>query len=322
MVLLALGMGTAAAIDNWLPYALLSHHNRAVEAEPEAMRQSGIRPEAIAFESPQPDTKGNKVEIRGWLMRTDNETKGGKPKGSVTAATTLIVLHSLGGTRQDVLKFSLPFLKVGVNLVLVDLRGHGESGGEFFTYGAHEAVDISGLIDELEHRGLGESVAVMGVSAGGAVAIAAAARDDRIDAVITLGTFADLEETIAAQTPMLPAFWRRRVVGRAEAIAQFEVEQASPIRNIAEVRVPVLLMHGDRDAYIPPENAEQLFEAAAGPKEIYWIEGGTHADMLSREGGRSHIMKWLHDELSSMPELKFASTAPHPPAHDSFPSPG
>ncbi len=285
-------VGLGAALDNWLPYALISHHNRAVEAMPALFQDGGVEPEVLAFSSPNNNREpgGQPVEIRGWLLRTTEGAPSNRP--------SLIVLHTLGGNRQDVLDFSLPFLQAGFNLALVDLRGHGESGGEFFTYGAHEAGDISELIDVLAEEGLAESVAVMGVSAGGAVAIAAAARDDRIDAVVTLGTFADLEETIEAQTPMLPGFWRRRAVARAESIAQFDVAEASPVRQIAEVSVPVLIMHGDRDDYIPPENAEQLFEAAAGPKETYWIEGGTHTNMLSGEGLRSQIIQWLSNQAT------------------------
>lgn len=278
--------GLGAAIDNWLPHALISHHNRSVNPAPTLLEQSGLAPESLEF-SVDYELSGP-VVLRGWLLRAK-----AKP------APTLILLHSLGGTREDLLAFALPLLDAGFNLALVDLRSHGESSSEFFTYGAREAGDISVLVDELAERGLADSIGIVGVSAGGAVAIAAAARDDRIKAVVTLGTFADLKETIAAQTPYLPGFWRERAIARAEAIANFEIEDAAPLRNIAQVTAPVLVMHGDQDEYIPPDNAQRLYEAAAEPKQMAWILGGTHADMLSREGVRSRLTLWLQNAMKS-----------------------
>ncbi|MEB3295862.1 MAG: alpha/beta fold hydrolase, partial [Synechococcales bacterium] len=178
-------------------------------------------------------------------------------------ATTIILLHSLGGTRQDLLDFALQFQTQGFNMVLVDLREHGESGGEFFTYGDRERADMTAVLDELARQNLPiDRLAILGVSAGGTVAIAAASHNARIDAVITIGTFADLRETIEQQVWYIPGFWRDRLLAQAERIGSFQVDQASPRQFLRSVKVPTLIIHGKRDTYIPFSNAEQLYEAA------------------------------------------------------------
>ena len=101
------------------------------------------------------------------------------------------------------------------------MRGHGESDGEFFTYGAHEWQDVVAVIDHLAARS--QAFVVLGASAGGAVAIRAAAEDSRIRGVITIGTFADLASTIADQTPMLPDWWWQRAIAKAEQLGDFSV---------------------------------------------------------------------------------------------------
>lgn len=165
-------------IDNWLPYALLSHYNYPVDSQPAIFKRFNAKAEEIKF------TTDDDINISGWWISS--------PKLS-PENRTLIVLHSLGGTRQDFLKFNLPIWQQGFNLTLIDMRSHGNSGGKYFTYGFHERKDVSRLIDFLQkhHKQASEDIAVMGISAGGAVAISSAAYDKRIQALITISAFAD-----------------------------------------------------------------------------------------------------------------------------------
>ena len=105
--------------------------------------------------------------------------------------------------------------KARFNVVLLDLRSHGMSEGKYFIYGFHEWQDITAAIDVANAKQADQTFAILGVSAGGTVAISAAARDQRIWKVVTIGTFADLGETIEAQTKWLPGGLRKRAIGRS-----------------------------------------------------------------------------------------------------------
>jgi alpha-beta hydrolase superfamily lysophospholipase len=264
----------ALALDHWLPYMLLSHYKFSVDPRPKILDEYGAATEPIEF------VTGDGVPIRGWFIPAP-PGRDGRP------AATLMVLHTLGRTRQDMLEFTLPFWRDGFSLALIDLRGHGESGGEFFTYGAHEWRDVAGLLDWLARRpdGAGERVAVLGASSGGAVAIAAAARDRRIRAVATIDCFADLRTIAAHQARWLPGFWLRRALAKAERLAEFRVEDASPERLARELRCPLLVAHGTADSYVPFEEGQRLYAAAGSPrKEFYEIQGAGHATMFAKGG--------------------------------------
>jgi fermentation-respiration switch protein FrsA (DUF1100 family) len=57
--------------------------------------------------------------------------------------------------------------------------------------------------------------------------------------------------------------------------------------------VPVLIVHGDADAYFPVEHAEKLYAAAAEPKEL-WIEPGFgHAENAAPDALVRRIADWL-----------------------------
>ncbi len=273
-------------IDNWLPYALLSHYNYPVDSQPAIFQEFNAKVENINF------TTTDNIDISGWWIPS--------PKKS-SENPTLIVLHSLGGTRQDFLKFNLPIWQQGFNLALVDMRSHGKSGGEYFTYGFHERKDVSQLIDFLEtyHKEASQHIAVMGISAGGAVAISSAAYDKRIKGLVTISAFADLNKTIAKQVPWLPSFWRKRAIIKAEEIAKFSIAEISPINQIAKVNCPILIVHGTLDKYISPENGQKLYDAAKDEKHFYAVEGGNHSTVLNKGGEelQKKIVEFVRDSL-------------------------
>ncbi len=190
----------------------------------------------------------------------------------------IIVLHTLGRTREDMLEFALP-LRDRFSLVFIDLRGHGESDGEFFTYGYHEWQDVATAVDFLRTKEPNCDVSVLGASAGGAVAIQAAAKDTRISTVVAIASFADLRRTIERQTAFLPDFWRNRTIGKAERLARFSVDGASPVNAITTLNCPILLIHGSEDAYIPYRNAIALKDAAPDDT-LLSLDGVRHATMF------------------------------------------
>jgi uncharacterized protein len=230
---LALPIGLGLMLDNALPYMPIDHMNRPVEARSQLWNEA--KPETLAFSS------SDGTKLAGWWVPRSGATK------------TIILLHTLGGNREDLSVFAEPFWKAGFNLVMLDLRSHGMSEGKYFTYGFHEWKDIQAAIDTVNPKQANQTFSILGVSGGGTVAISAAARDPRIQKVVTIGTFADLGETIEKQTQWLPGFWRERALRRSQELAGFTVKETSARQWIAQVKVPVMINHGGRHLYSVPK---------------------------------------------------------------------
>ncbi len=233
-----------------------------------------------------------KVETLAFASR-DGTQLAGWWVGKSDAKQTVILLHTLGGDRVDLLEFAEPIWKAGFNIVLLDLRSHGMSEGKYFTYGFHEWQDILAAIDFVNAKQSNQTFAILGVSAGGTVAISAAARDERIRKIVTVGTFADLGETIEAQTKGLPEGLRIRAIGRSEELAKFKVAETSAKQWIGAVKVPVMIAHGTEDSYIPLSNGEQLFAAAREPKVFFKIVGANHDSMLRSKDLQREVIGFL-----------------------------
>jgi len=127
----------------------------------------------------------------------------------------------------------------GFDVIAYDSRAHGDSEGSICTYGCFEKEDVRKIVDRIEHG----PIVLMGHSLGAAIAIQAAAGDQRIATVVAAETFSDLR-TIARERA--PWFLTDDIIARsflvAEQSGRFEVDAVSPERAAKDVHVPVLLI--------------------------------------------------------------------------------
>lgn len=119
------------------------------------------------------------VELAAWYMAGDNRAG-------------VVVVHGAGSTRSDVLDQAAVLARSGYALVLIDARGHGDSGGTAMDFGWYGDLDIAAGISFLASRPEVDPgrIGVVGFSMGGEEAIGAAAADPRIRAVVAEGATA------------------------------------------------------------------------------------------------------------------------------------
>src|SRR5688572_595482 len=84
--------------------------------------------------------RGEDVELAAWWIP--------HPAGSAVHRTC-ILLHGYGDSRAGSLAWAPLWRDLGFHLLLLDLRGHGDSGGRFSGGGVWERDDLVRVIDEL-----------------------------------------------------------------------------------------------------------------------------------------------------------------------------
>lgn len=178
-------------------------------------------------------------------------------------------------------------LAEGFDVISVDMRGHGDHPGAF-TWGREEHKDLADLLAFL--RALYPSVGVVGFSFGGDVAMFSAAlsrhREDgaRPDAICTVGAPAHLDLWRFRIRPLgwlrhLKMILRRKRGRFVPGWPHLRWNRAVDV--VAGVSpVPLLILHGERDWLVHPDQARQLFEAARPPKELVFLPGGMHAEYI------------------------------------------
>ncbi|HSL09829.1 MAG TPA: alpha/beta fold hydrolase, partial [Actinomycetota bacterium] len=99
----------------------------------------------------------------------------------------VIVLPGAGSTRDDVLPQASFVAGHGYGVLLLDARGHGESGGRSMEFGWGHERDVGAAISWVLGRPGVDRVGLYGMSMGGEVALTTAAADPRVDAVVAEG---------------------------------------------------------------------------------------------------------------------------------------
>ncbi|HEY0714427.1 MAG TPA: alpha/beta fold hydrolase [Polyangia bacterium] len=219
--------------------------------------------------------------MRAWWFRANGDRRG-----------TVIYLHGIADNRGSSVRIAEHFVPMGFDVVAYDSRAHGQSTGSACSYGVHEKRDLMRVMDQVDHVAQGPIV-VLGTSLGAAVALQAAAADERIAAVVSVATFSDLRTVVAERAPF---FASRNNVAQAFAIAErdaaFNVDEASPVAAAPNIRAPVLVIHGARDSETPPEHSRRVFAALKSEKRLVVVPDAGHNDCLKPAVWRE-IDAWL-----------------------------
>lgn len=189
-------------------------------------------------------------------------------------------LHGVGDNRAAGLGVAERFVGKGLDVLVYDSRAQGESEGEVCTYGYLEKRDLIKALDAVGTR----SAVAFGSSLGGAVALQAAPLDPRIRGVIAQSSYADLETIVRDRSPFFASQAEiRKALALVERNGRFPVAQVSPEKAASAIRVPVLLLHGDKDRDTPPRHSQRILAGLAGPKALMLVPGAGHNDVFGRE---------------------------------------
>ncbi len=221
-----------------------------------------------------------------------------------TASTAIVVAHGFGGSHdQERVDRIARLLGEDAAVIAVTQRGHGDSEG-MTTLGHREPLDVEAGVAWARERGY-ERVVTVGFSMGAAVVLrhAALLGPGSTDAVVAVSGPAFWSYR---GTP--PMRWLHRGVsspaGRAyiRTVLRTRVDPApwpdppplpptGAAARVSEHGIPLLIVHGDADAFFPLDHPRALHDAAPGSH--LWIEPGFgHAEGAIEEDLVRRIGAW------------------------------
>lgn len=177
-----------------------------------------------------------------------------------------------------------------LGFLLFDFRCAGRSEGRLSSIGADEVADLIAALDWLSSRPdtAGLPIGVFGYSMGGAVAILAAAQDERIRAVATQGAYASLDRAIRDRGRFFAGVLGPMIAAPALAFGRRwlrrDPAEVAPVRVIDRIGPrPTMICHGEWDPFIDPSDAAALFEAARPPKALRMVPRSWHIGISPAE---------------------------------------
>jgi len=235
----------------------------------------GLHQPPLAYEEVRFQTTDG-LELAGWWVPAD-EARG-----------TVIFCHGHQGNRQQGHGL-LPHLHdLRLHVLTFDFRGHGCSAPSAAGFGLNEVRDFWAAEAYVARRLPDKPIYVFGVSYGAAVTLQALPEAKHVRAAWVESGFSRLSDVAHNRFRRLPVIARDPLIFSYGALAWLDCGfwplDANPIDHVARARVPVCFCHGTEDSLIPLVQGQALYDAYAGPKQCYWVEGAGHGSVSTVAG--------------------------------------
>ena len=212
-----------------------------------------------------PGTNGATIDV--WVIRAG--AKG-------VARPTAVLLHGLTESKGYYESTGKALARKGHNVVLMDLRAHGKSTGQYIGYGAVEKADVRAVMNELVAKKLvSPPFYVFGATLGGATAIQYAAIEPRVKGVMAVTPYRDAasigRRRIGLIAPTMSKDHFAKVLARVGVLGKFNPADTSAVQAAGKIKCPLLLVHGFVDLAVPLEHSQEIHKAASEPKKLMII---------------------------------------------------
>lgn len=233
-----------------------------------------------------PASDGGFLEV--WRVTPDGPSRG-----------TVLLAHGWSRNRDRMVPRARVFAKMGFTTVMHSARDHGSSSKKRWMHAEHFARDIQSVL-----KWLGEPVILYGHSAGAGGAIIAATREqEKIRLLILEGCYNHTPKALLnLYRDFNPVFGN--VLGPMIVLWMFffhgrSLSRLSPAVLARELKMPVLLIHGDHDEKFPVEEVPELQNSfAPGQARVYIAKDSGHSDSPSAPGYEEAVVSFVEENVN------------------------
>ncbi len=211
--------------------------------------------------------------------------------------TALIISHGFRGTKEGggrALRLAETLAAAGVHVIRYDFTPLQSL--------TCQTAELTAVI-EYSRQAVGKKTILLGRSMGGSASLAAAAADHTIAGLILWSTPWDLTATfqlalgfhyneLLTEKSLSVTDEYGRLFLTADFIHDFKNHDLlAAVKRLAHT--PLLILHGTADAVVPVSQAHDMYNLAAGPKELQLYKDGDHHLSNHADSAGAAIVSWL-----------------------------
>ena len=170
----------------------------------------------------------------------------------------------------------------GMNVLLIEERAHCSSEGHTITFGVKERLDVLAWTRWAVRR-FGPEVKILlaGISMGASAVLMASelALPENVCGILADCPFSspwDIIKKVGDARGFNMDIWRPFIKMEARIYGDFELDAAEPVTAVKHANVPILLIHGEDDRFVPCEMSRQIAEANPEMIEFHTFPGAGH----------------------------------------------
>lgn len=229
------------------------------------------------------------------------------PSHDKNSSNLAIIIHGYQSQATDMIIIAKLYSDLGFKVLMIDLRGHGESEGKFTSMGHYEKYDLKKWLNfGLRNYGANANVLLHGVSMGAAMSMLVTELKikNNLKFLVLDSGFTVFSKSLAfslknkALKIFLPGISLFTFIYH-----RFLLKQVAPIKAIKRSNIPFLIIHGDQDRLVPLSMAKELYESSpTDKKDLLIVENAAHGKAF--EANKELVTKTIITDIADIFNIK------------------
>ncbi|MFV0556228.1 MAG: alpha/beta hydrolase [Lactovum sp.] len=215
------------------------------------------------------------LEQKAWYVPAEKKTN-----------QTVIVVHGYRSDKTAMRQYGQLFHELGYNVLMPDNRAAGESEGQLISYGFWEKYDLISWANQLVADTPTVDITLFGLSMGAATVMMASSEESlpsNVQRVIEDCGYSNVWDETVYQGKQMYDIPTEPFLYQVSAMSKIRdgwfYQEADVMKALAKNELPILLIHGDKDDYVPTAMLTENYNAVkkGTAKEKLLVKGAEHA---------------------------------------------
>lgn len=198
------------------------------------------------------------------------------------------------------------FLENGYGVLMPDQRGHGKSDGKTISFGIKERYDALTWIRYINDKYKGKKkIILFGVSLGAETVIMASSLvlPKNVIGIIADSPFSspkDIVLKVTKEKKFSPKLVYPFFIIGAKLYGKFNLNETSAVTAVKRCKIPILIIHGTEDGYVPYKMSEEIKNANPEMVSLSLFEGAGHGLSIAKDYDkyRSTVLGYIENRLT------------------------